>query len=404
MSAPARPAALLLLLAGAALATEPFVQPRDADGRFQNLDRKEPRGFGGFLRWQWDRLMGRSTRAPARAPVPQVTPDFARLQTPPGPGEGVRLTWVGHATWLVQLDGMSFLTDPVLGDSIPGFISRNVPPAIPWERLPHIDAALVSHNHYDHLDLPTLRRLGVRVVAGLGTDRILRREKLLTTELAWWQSTEVGGVRVTFVPAQHFSQRGLADRNEALWGGFVVEGPSGAVYHSGDTAMFEGFREIGRRFRIDAALLPIGAYDPRWFMEAVHVDPEQAVQAFEQLGARTLLAMHWGTFKLSDEPLDEPPRRLEAERIRRGLPPEAVRAPAIGETVEVRRPREAATAGSASALAPQAQQAAEAAPTAAVQPPPEAAPAPAEPVPAPAPGPSAEPQPGATSPSGEQQR
>ncbi len=359
MSTRPRLAALLLVsAAGAALAAEPFVQPRDADGRFQNLDRREPRGFGGFLRWQWDRLLGRTTRAPKTAQVPRATPDFARLRTPPGPGEGVRLTWVGHATWLVQLDGKSFLTDPVLSDSIPGFIGRNVPPAIPWEELPHIDAALVSHNHYDHLDLPTLRRLGVRVVAGLGTDRILRKEKLLTTELAWWQSTEVGGVRITFVPAQHFSQRGLGDRNEALWGGFVVEGSSATVYHSGDTAAFEGFREIGRRFRIDGALLPIGAYDPRWFMEAVHVDPEQAVQAFEQLGAGTLLAMHWGTFKLSDEPLDEPPRRLEAERLRRGLPPEAVRAPAIGETVELRR-------GPPAALAPEPAPAAEAGPVAA---------------------------------------
>jgi len=343
----ARPLLAALLLAtaaGMALAAEDFVQPRDADGRFQNLDRREPRGFGAFLRWQWDRLLGRTTRAPRTTPVPRAVPDFARLRTPPGPGEGVRLTWVGHATWLVQLDGRSFLTDPVLSDSIPGFIGRNVPPAIPWGELPPIDAALVSHNHYDHLDLPTLKRLGVRVVAGLGTDRLLRREKLLTTELGWWQSTEVGGVRITFVPAQHFSQRGLSDRNEALWGGFVIEGSSATVYHAGDTAAFEGFREIGRRFRIDGALLPIGAYDPRWFMEAVHVDPEQAVEAFEQLGAATLLAMHWGTFKLSDEPLDEPPRRLEAERLRRGLSPEAVRAPAIGETVELRRPPPPASA------------------------------------------------------------
>jgi len=342
---PARPRTAALLLAAAAasaLAAEPFVQPRDADGRFQNLDRKEPRGFGGFLGWQWDRLLGRTTKAPKTAAVPRVTPDFARLRTPPGPGEGVRLTWVGHATWLIQLDGKSFLTDPVLSDSIPGFISRNVPPGVPWEELPPIDAALVSHNHYDHLDLPTLKRLGVRVVAGLGTDRLLRREKLLTTELGWWQSTEVGGVRITFVPAQHFSQRGLSDRNQALWGGFVIEGSSAAVYHAGDTGFFDGFREIGRRFRLDAALLPIGAYDPRWFMEPAHIDPEQAVQAFEALGAGTLLAMHWGTFKLSDEPLDEPPRRLEAERLRRGLAPEAVRAPAIGEAVELRRPPAAA--------------------------------------------------------------
>ena len=334
-------AAAALLAAGAALAggaPEGFVQPRDDDGRFLNLDRVPPRGFGALLRWRWDRLLGRTTRAPDRAPVPRVEPDWARLQVPPGPGEGVRLTWVGHATWLVQLDGRSFLTDPVMSDAIAGFIPRNVPPGIPWEKMPHIDAALVSHDHYDHLDVPTLARLGAPVIAGLGTDRLLRRERLLVTALGWWQSTQVGPVRITFVPAQHFAQRGLFDRNERLWGGFVIEGSSATVYHAGDTAYFPGFKQIGERFRIDAALLPIGAYDPRWFMLAVHLSPEQALQAFEDLKAGTFLAMHWGTFKLSDEPLDEPPRLLEAERFRRGLPAERVRVLPVGGSVELRRP------------------------------------------------------------------
>jgi hypothetical protein len=138
-----------------------FIQPRDADGRFQNLDGKGVPGFGSFLRWQWDRLLGRTTRR-SGAPGPQAAPDpqrLLRLLRPPGPGEGARVTWVGHATWLVQLDGKSFLLDPVLSDSLPGFIDRLVPPGIPWDSLPPIDAALVSHNHYDHLDLPTLERL-----------------------------------------------------------------------------------------------------------------------------------------------------------------------------------------------------------------------------------------------------
>jgi len=364
-----RPVTLLVaLLAAAAVgavaatagAGDEAVQPRDADGRFRNLDAFEGRGFGAFLRWKiWDRLLGRNTRAPATAAVPRVEPDLERLRTPPGPGEGARITWIGHATFLVQLEGKSFLTDPVLTDSLPGFIRRNVPPAIPFEKLPPIDAVLVSHNHYDHLDLPTLRRIGAPVVAGLGTRKLLSSERLLCTELGWWQSTRVGGVTVTFVPAQHFSQRGLGDRNEALWGGFVVEGGSAALYHAGDTAAFSGFREIGRHFALDAALLPIGAYDPRWFMAPVHLDPEQALQAFEELGARTFFAMHWGTFKLSDEPLDEPPHRVEAERLRRGLPPDRVRVLAIGETAEVQRepvatppPEPSPEAASASAPGP----------------------------------------------------
>jgi L-ascorbate metabolism protein UlaG (beta-lactamase superfamily) len=335
-------AAGALALAGGALAAtapEGFVQPRDAEGRFVNLDGQGPRGFSSVLRWKaWDGwILGRNRKAPDRAPVPRVEPDWEAIRTPPGPGQGARLTWIGHATWLVQLDGRSFLTDPVLGDSITGFIGRNVPPGIPLERLPRIDAALVSHNHYDHLDLPTLERLGAPVVAGLGVSSILKKRKLFGTDLGWWQSTEVGGVRITFVPAQHFSQRGLADRNETLWGGFVIEGSSATVYHAGDTAFFAGFKQIGERLAIDAALLPIGAYDPRWFMKAAHVDPEEALQAFADLGAGTFLAMHWGTFKLADEPLDEPPRLLEEARARRGLPPSRVRVPAVGETVVVRR-------------------------------------------------------------------
>jgi L-ascorbate metabolism protein UlaG (beta-lactamase superfamily) len=392
-------AAVLASAACLALAAAPqgFVQPRDEEGRFLNLDRAQPRGLGAFLRWQWDRALGRTTKAPKKAPVPHVQPDLALLRTPPGPGEGARLTWIGHATWLVQLDGLSFLTDPVLSDSLPGFIERNVPPAIPPEKLPRIAAALVSHNHYDHLDVRTLRAVGAPVIAGLGTERLLRRERLVGTSLGWWQTTQVGPVRITFVPAQHFSQRSLGDRNEMLWGGFVIEGSSATVYHAGDTAYFPGFRQIGERFHVDAALLPIGAYDPPWFMEAVHMNPEQALRAFLDLGAGTFFAMHWGTFKLADEPLDEPPRRLEAERVRLGLPPERVRVLAIGETAEVRR---AAPPGAA----PPPEQPVAAAPEPLADAPAEAAAAssaPAAPAATPAPAaqpPAAPPQPAAAPP------
>ena len=333
----ARRLALRSAAALAAMTLSAFQQPRDGEGRVGNEDGSRPAGFGPVLRWKvWGSIGGRNRRSPDRAPVPAVAPDLARLATPPAPGEPARVTWLGHATFLVQLDGVSLLVDPALRPKIAGGVRRNVPPGVPIEKLPPIDAVLVTHSHYDHLDAPTIERVRAPVVAGLGLERLFRDRGLFATELGWWSSTRVGPVRVTFVPAQHWSRRGLFDTNRTLWGGFVIEGIGATVYHSGDTAYFAGFAEIGRRFpSIDAALLPIGAYDPAWFMETMHVNPEQALQAFVDLGARTFVAMHWGTFKLADEPLDEPPRRLEAERARRGLARERVRVPAIGETLAV---------------------------------------------------------------------
>jgi L-ascorbate metabolism protein UlaG (beta-lactamase superfamily) len=314
-------------------------QPTDARGRFVNLDGSTPTGFGAILRWKlWDRVRGRNRSSPPRAPVPVAVPDLARLARPPGPGEPARVTWLGHASFLVQLDGASLLVDPALGPSIAGGVERNVPPGVAIEALPPVDAALVTHSHYDHLDLPTLQAVGAPVVAGLGLERFFRARGLRATELGWWRSAHVRGVRITFVPSQHWSARAIFDRNETLWGGFVVEGSAATLYHSGDTAFFAGFGEIGARFpRIDAAMLPIGAYDPAWLMDLHHLNPELALRAFLDLGARTFLAMHWGTFKLTDEPLDEPPRRLERERERLGLPAERVRVLAVGESVDVGR-------------------------------------------------------------------
>jgi L-ascorbate metabolism protein UlaG (beta-lactamase superfamily) len=325
--------------AAVAMTLTAFQQPRDADGRFANTDGVPPHGLLTALRWSvWDSLTGKRHRTPSHAPVPTVAPDLARLAKPPGPGEPARITWLGHASFLVQLDGVSLLVDPALRPSIFGGLERNVPAAVPIEKLPPIDAVLVTHNHYDHLDLPTLEQVKAPVVAGLGLERWFRDRHLFATELGWWSATRVRGVKVTFVPAQHWSKRGLFDTNRTLWGGFVIEGTTATVYHSGDTAWFDGFAEIGRRFPgIDVALLPIGAYDPVWFMESMHMNPEQALRAFAALGAKTFVAMHWGTFKLSDEALDEPPRRVEAERIRLGLPAERVRVLAIGETITVPR-------------------------------------------------------------------
>ena len=176
------------------------------------------------------------------------------------------------------------------------------------------------------------------MVTGSGLGRGLG---LPVAGLNWWDVERISDrVRVAFVPAQHWSRRGLFDTNRSLWGGFVIEGSQARIYHAGDTAWFAGFAEIGARAGpIDAALLPIGAYDPAWFMEKQHMNPEQAVRAFTDLGAERFVAMHWGTYQLTDEPLDEPPQRLRAEWARRSLDPWRLHVPAVGESIELRKER-----------------------------------------------------------------
>jgi L-ascorbate metabolism protein UlaG (beta-lactamase superfamily) len=302
--------------------------------RYRNTDGSGPHSSSEAFRWAVvDRLSGRRRSSPRRAAVPTVVPDLAALSRPPASGDGIRLTWLGHASWLVQVAGTSLLIDPVLGERISGFIQRNVAPGLRVEQLPRIDGCLVTHNHYDHLDLPTLKRVGAPVWVGQGTAPLLRKAGLEAHELGWWDSALIGSSTVHFVPSQHWSRRGLFDTNDMLWGGFVLESERTRVYHSGDTAYFGGFAEIGRRFPgLDAAMLPIGAYDPPWFMESMHMNPEQAIQAFVDLGAREFLAMHWGTFKLTDEPLDEPPRRLKTEWARLALPPSRLAILPVGGT------------------------------------------------------------------------
>lgn len=300
--------------------------------RFLNLDGSGPNPGNAVFRWAvLDKLAGRRRKSPSGATMPFVVPDLALLATPPA--EGARITWIGHASFLIQLDGTSLLIDPVFSRRISGIISRNVPAALQPAQLPRIDATLITHGHYDHLDKKSVRSAGARAICGTGLSRSIKGVPV--TELGWWDSEWISkSVRVTFVPSQHWSRRGLLDKNETLWGGFVIQGKTVCIYHSGDTAYFEGFKEIGKRCgAIDSALLPIGAYDPAWFMEKQHMNPEQAVQAFIDLGARAFVAMHWGTFKLTDEPLDEPPHRLRAEWVRRELAPAALHIPAIGESL-----------------------------------------------------------------------
>jgi L-ascorbate metabolism protein UlaG (beta-lactamase superfamily) len=299
--------------------------------RFRNLDGSGPNPNSAVLRWAvLDKLAGRRRSSPKHVPVPFAQTDPARIATPPATGEPARVTWLGHASWLVQLDGISILVDPVFGTKISHVIPRNVGVPLSVEKLPPIAATLVTHGHYDHLDTPSVNAVGSRVILGTGLGKSI---SLPYTELGWWDAERLSDtVRVSFVPSQHWHRRGLFDVNDALWGGFVIEGSKSRVYHAGDTAYFEGFSEIGKRYGpVDAALLPIGAYDPAWFMEKQHMNPEQATQAFVDLQARQFFAMHWGTYKLTDEPLDEPPQRLRAEWLLRKLPAEQMHILAVGE-------------------------------------------------------------------------
>ena len=300
--------------------------------RFDHLATQPARGPRDILRWKVvDAIAGRNRRdaSPFQTPFRGWSRDLVARGAP-------SLTWIGHASFLLSMGGARVLLDPIWRDG-PGPLRRLVPPGIPSAELPPVDAVLITHNHRDHLDTWTLSRLGDEplYIAPLGHAPLLQSiGARRIVELDWWQSAEVGQLEITLVPARHWSMRVPWDRNEALWGGYLIRGPEGTAYHSGDTGFFEDFSQIGERAgTIDWAMLPIGAYDPRWFMRPQHMNPEDAVQAFVDLGARRFYAMHWGTFKLTDEPLNEPPeftRRVWAER---NLDEGSLFIPAIGETL-----------------------------------------------------------------------
>jgi L-ascorbate metabolism protein UlaG (beta-lactamase superfamily) len=302
--------------------------------RYENLDgRSMPHGARTILKWKLGLAKERHPRAPARAPVPAVDNDGRDIAHAARPA----ITWIGHASFVVQLGGRTIFTDPVMSSRLSGVVPRNVAPGLSWSALPRPDVVVVTHNHRDHMDAGTLKKIGADpvFVVPKGLRPWFERAGLRrVVELGWWEEEEVEGVHITFVPAQHWSRRGLNDQNTTLWGGFVLERDGLRVYHSGDTAWFEGFAEIGRRAGpIDAALLPIGAYAPRWFMKTQHMNPEDAVAAFGALGAARFVAMHWGTFKLTDEDLREPPEFLRRVWEERGLADRRREIPAIGETI-----------------------------------------------------------------------
>ena len=267
---------------------------------------------------------------PEERPLTRHDPPPSRV----GPGQ-VAVTFIGHATFLVRTASMTLMTDPVFTSHAGPFgrlgPHRVRPPGVAPSSLPPIDVVLVSHNHYDHLQPASLQLFADRAafVAPLGLGPIVPR----ASELDWWQTTTVHGATITSVPAQHFSGRTPWDRNRTLWCGFVVSVDGLTLYFAGDSGYSPHFSHIGLRCRsVDVALLPIGAYEPRWFMQPVHMNPEDAVRAHLDVKAGVSIGMHFGTFQLTDEGIDAPLRSLESARAVAGVAPGAFRALDFGET------------------------------------------------------------------------
>lgn len=287
-----------------------------------------------LLKWRITRIWRKPKGSDALPPAVDHDPALLASNEP-------HLTWIGHATFALRLGGRVAVTDPVWSRRI-YYMVRLQRPGAPLDALPGVDVVTVSHNHYDHLDVPTLKEVAERYdpvfLVPRGNGRILRRAGLgRVREMDWWETYESGDLSVALVPSHHWSARTPFSVNRMLWGGFVFEGPEGVVYHSGDTAYEPRmFRDIGDRFAIDWAMMPIGAYHPEWFLASHHMGPEDAARALDDLGARWLVPMHYGTFDITDEPRGEPLQRIRAEFERRNEL-ERLWALAIGESRRLAR-------------------------------------------------------------------
>ncbi len=321
---------------------------RDADGRFHNNYPHDP--WPNFWRWQWERWRDGVPKIPEGGwHFELLKPDLPYLHANRSERN---LTWIGHATVLLQTGGVNIVTDPQFSEraSPVQFAGpqRVVAPAIVPADLPHIDAVLISHNHYDHLDIASVRALHAqsggppRFFVPLGLKEWFRDTLGIAdaVELDWWQSAQLqtssGAATIHLVPVQHWSSRTLTDRNLTLWGGWVVEQPGFRFMFCGDTGYSKDFADIQKRFgHFDVAAIPIGAYEPRWFMKMQHIDPAEAVQIHRDLRATRSVAIHWGTFVLTDEPLDEPPRALRNALAAAGIPDSDFVALKHGETLRL---------------------------------------------------------------------
>jgi L-ascorbate metabolism protein UlaG (beta-lactamase superfamily) len=344
--------ALASLAAAAGLSSFWVLRMRSYDGpasdhfageRFFDPDGVPPKSLGEVLRWQFG--SGRERQAwPEWAPSPHADSPPLRVD-----GDRVRLSFVGHASWLIQTAGLNILIDPVWSARVSPVSwagpKRHNDPGIAFDALPSIDIALVSHGHYDHLDIPTLSKLAAtsapRVITPLGNDVTMRsaNDTIKAEAFDWHHRVELGGgVAVTLVPTRHWSARGLFDRNRALWASFVLETAAGKIYIVCDSGYGEGrhFRKVAQAHGpLRLAILPIGAYEPRWFMKDQHMNPSDAVKALADCGAQAALAHHHGTFQLTDEAIDAPVTALHAALDEAKVPRERFVALKPGQVVEL---------------------------------------------------------------------
>ena len=307
--------------------------------RFFNPDAPPPkeRGFFTFMKL---RLFEERPEWPDHVTINKIDKPPARVN-----GEALRVSYVGHATLLVQTRGVNILLDPIWSERASPFTiigpKRIKRPGIAFEDLPAIDAVLVSHNHYDHLDVSTLSRLWhakqPRMITALGNDKIIQRHdrEIPVETYDWWQTTKLSqDVSLTFVPVQHWSARGLTDRNKALWTGFVIDTPDGAIYFGADLGFGDGeqFKIIREKFpNIRFAALPIGAFKPRWFMAYSHLSPDEAVEAFKLLDAKYGLAVHFDVFQIGFEAYYEAVEVLQQAKQAEGIADDRFRALEVGQ-------------------------------------------------------------------------
>ncbi|MDZ7683612.1 MAG: MBL fold metallo-hydrolase [Fodinibius sp.] len=286
--------------------------------KFMNPHEEESHHYGDVLKW-W--LSG-NDKGIWHVKGEQ---DISQHRPPQREMNNFRITFVNHATFLLQFDGLNILTDPVWSRRASPYQwigpERMRPPGIAFDDLPAIDVVLLSHNHYDHLDIRTVHELHERYephfVVPLGVEKFMHKHNITaTTHLDWWDQTKVNEkLNLTAVPAQHFSGRGLFDRNQTLWCGYVLHTAHGNLYFAGDSGYGDFFKEIGNKFGpMQASLIPIGAYKPRWFMRAIHMSPEEAVQAHRDVQSKRSIAMHYGTFPMADDGMHEPITDLEKAR------------------------------------------------------------------------------------------
>ena len=272
------------------------------------------KSFQDLLKWATDDIE-------TKIDYIEISNDWESLDFEKDDNYGV---WVGHSTFLIKKNGITILTDPVFSDRASPFKNigpkRLIPPAIPIKKLPAIDFITISHNHYDHLDIRSLKDLyllnsNTIFLVPAGDKKLLERQKIENVyEYEWWEGYLSDELKITFTPVQHWSKRGLFDRNKSLWGGWFFEFNDFSIFHAGDTGYSEDFKST--RMKLGSpkyAFIPIGAYDPEWFMAESHVNPEDAVQIMLDLGAENSFGMHWATFKLTDEDTLEPRERLDAE-------------------------------------------------------------------------------------------